>query len=810
MLSKILTKMNGFVRYQDVGSEYFEKRRLQQGVDWLLLSGFGIGVVISSLFAGWSAGLAESGFWGLTIATFLMIVMYLCLMLSATELSTRFPSGGGFYLFVSEAFGPVLGFICGAATLIQYTLLPVVIILTLNDPLTALNPNIPLYVWWILLYTIFVAINMGGVQLTFKVGMILTLLAILILFIFYISVLLTGSFDTRLLVNVPASPGQSAKWLPKGWPGVFRTLPSAIWFYLALGAIPLTSEETYDMKDHLPKALILGMFALLTLPFLTIIFNSGVGGGAVAIATSGTPILDGFRSIFGERIPDILLVAILLMGLLPSFHTIIYAYGRVIFTLSRAGYFPRFLSVTNRYHTPARALILGAVVGLLCAFASQLSESHLVRTVLLNTSIIAALLSYLMVFASYVKLKRESPDLKNTYKSPVGIPGAILGSMLALLTMLACFLNPRYWLGIYGTLIALFVLGLYFLFVSRKQLVMAHDLVPTERLKINRPRIIEKILTNKNMTWQITFVCFFIGLINIFLFFRLTKLDQCPPNCTGKTLSSHNLSGADLAQANFVEADLRKANISEANLRHADLSGAILVRANLEKTDFTDATLIRANLSQANLGGAIFSNTDLRGAILESANLTGVTFYRVKLGGVILSNAKLVNANLSGFNLAGIYFTSADLSGSDLSETNLSGSTLSLVDLGAAILTKSDLSGAWLNRTNLAGAQLNQVELDGASLIGASLVSANLSQSDLGGAILIGADLSGAILDGANLTGARLRASDLREQDLELDSTLANLNKLQRSEIIKDANLSGIRFDHKTIWPEGFTPPSTP
>ena len=810
MLSKILAKMNGLVRYQDVGSEYFEKRRLKQGADWLLLWGFAIGVVISSQFAGWSSGLTESGFWGLTIATFLMANMYLCLIFSATELSTRFSSGGGFYLFVSKAFGPFFGFICGAATFIQYILLPVVIILSLNDPLRALNSSIPLYVWWILFYTIFVAINMRGVQLTFQVGMVLTLLAILILLIFYISVFITGSFDTRLLVNVPADLGQSANWLPKGWQGVFRTLPSAIWFYLALGALPLASEESYDIIDNLPKALILGIFVLLSLPFLTIIFNSGVGGGAIVIGNSNHPIMDGYSTIFGDGIPYILLVAILLIGLLPSFHTIIYAYGRVIFTLSRAGYFPPFLSVTNRYHTPARALILGAVIGLVCAFASQLSETHVVRTVLLNTSIFAALLSYLMVFASYVKFKRESPDLKNSYKSPLGIPGAIFGSMLALLTMLAFFLNPGYWLSIYGTLIALFVLGLYFLFVSRKQLVMVIDELPIETASPNRPRIVEKFLTTNNLTWKIASVCIFIGLINIYLFFRLTTLEPCPPKCTGNSLLGHNLSGADLAQANFVGADLRKANISEGNLRNADLSGAILVRANLEKTDFTNATLIRTNLSQANLGGAIFSNTDLRGAILERANLTGVTFLKVRLGGVILSKAKLVNANLSEFNMAGIDFTSAVLSGSDLSKTNLSGSTLSLADLDAAILTKSDLSGAWLNKTNLAGAQLNQAELDGTSLIGASLVSANLSQSDLVGAILIGADLSGAILEGADLTGARLRASELREQDLELDSTLANLNKLQRSQIIKDSNLSGIRFDDKTVWPEGFTPPSTP
>jgi amino acid transporter len=34
-------------------------------------------------------------------------------------------------------------------------------------------------------------------------------------------------------------------------------------------------------------------------------------------------------------------------GLIASFHTIIFAYGRQIYSLSRAGYFPRWLSVTS-------------------------------------------------------------------------------------------------------------------------------------------------------------------------------------------------------------------------------------------------------------------------------------------------------------------------------------------------------------------------------------------------------------------------------------------------------------------------------
>ena len=53
-----------------------------------------------------------------------------------------------------------------------------------------------------------------------------------------------------------------------------------------------------------------------------------------------------------------------MIGLVASFFTIIFAYGRNTYSLSRAGYFPKFLSKTHGTRkTPHVALIAGAVVG---------------------------------------------------------------------------------------------------------------------------------------------------------------------------------------------------------------------------------------------------------------------------------------------------------------------------------------------------------------------------------------------------------------------------------------------------------------
>ena len=58
-----------------------------------------------------------------------------------------------------------------------------------------------------------------------------------------------------------------------------------------------------------------------------------------------------------------LLALVAVTGLVASFHSIIFAYGRQIFSLSRAGYFPQWLSRTHhRRKTPHIALLVGAAL----------------------------------------------------------------------------------------------------------------------------------------------------------------------------------------------------------------------------------------------------------------------------------------------------------------------------------------------------------------------------------------------------------------------------------------------------------------
>jgi amino acid transporter len=390
------------------------------------------------------------------------------------------PGAGGLYSFTRYALGPLAGFICGILTLFQYLVMPAVMVVTIGQYLDQLVPDVPIYLWWLLLYTIFVLIHIGGVIRTLRITLALAVLTILILLVFYVSALVTGSVSDELLANVNSLSPRITTWLPKGWLGIFLALPSALWFYVAVELLPVAGEETHDVGKNMPRAVIGTILTLFLLSFLTLFIGSNVGEGASVIGKSESPLSDGFTTIFGLKVVGILIG---LVALMTSFHAIIYAYGRLLFALSRAGYLPRWLSITtpldfpyfknlsrdqaqapslnldeitsgtqagrlaslkkglrkmlalqknrlqrllvylrnktlqilnSQRQTPVRALIVGAVIGLIFAYFIS-NEESIIGEVLLNTALFTVAFSYMMVFASYIVLKREGADLPRPY-----------------------------------------------------------------------------------------------------------------------------------------------------------------------------------------------------------------------------------------------------------------------------------------------------------------------------------------------------------------------------------------------------------
>ena len=474
-------KRPGGVTYARASEEYFEARGLKRFAGVWSLWALGVGAVISGDFFGWNFGLLAGGFGGLLVATAIVAVMYIGLCFSIAELSPALPHTGGAYSFGRTAMGPWGGFITGVAESIEYVLTPAVIVVGIGGYVGGIveatfGLSVAAPVWWALFYAIFVGINIVGVELTFRLTVAITVLALAVLVVFWIGALPLFRWEHAL--NIVPDPGQSV-WFPKGFSGVAASLPFAIWFYLAIEQLPLAAEESHDPKRDMPRGLLWGIATLIVASILTLFLNAGIAPGAAVVGGSDQPLLLAFQTIFGEGASSTALSLAAVAGLVASFHAIIYAYGRNIYSLSRAGYFPHWMSVTHPTRkTPHVALIVGAVAGYVVALAIEYGGEVFgdvpVGAVLLNMAVFGAVIAYVMQMIAYVRIKSMT-ELERPYVSPLGSAGAIVSGAIAAVTLVFVFVNDEYRPGVYG--VALWFAGslLYFGLYARHRLILSPE-----------------------------------------------------------------------------------------------------------------------------------------------------------------------------------------------------------------------------------------------------------------------------------------------------------------------------------------------
>lgn len=474
------------ITYTTVDDTYFEARRLKRYARVWSLWALGVGAVISGHYSGWNLGLSQ-GFGSMFFATIIIAIMYLGLTFSLAEMSPALPHTGGAYSFARTSMGPWAGYITGIAENIEFVLTPAVIVFFIGSYLTGIFGTDPSFqpVYWIVCYALFVGLNVVGVELSFKVTVTVTVLALACLAVFYLSVIFSGKFDfSRWALNMGPGgvelPNGGGPFLPFGIAGIFATLPFAVWLFLAIEQLPLAAEESHDPQRDMPKGIIAGILTLIVSAFLMIFLNTGIEAGAVGYAKSTEPLLDGFRVLFGSDIAKIL-AAVAVIGLIASFHTIIFAYGRQIYSLSRAGYFPAFLSVTHGTRkSPHVALIAGAVLGLAVMMITWFSfgadaGGAAIGGTLLNMAVAGAMLAYFMQGMSYIVLKKKFAFLHRPYTSPFGIAGAAICMIIAAVTLYFQLTDPVFRAGVIGVVIYYAIMMAYFLLWGRHKLILSPE-----------------------------------------------------------------------------------------------------------------------------------------------------------------------------------------------------------------------------------------------------------------------------------------------------------------------------------------------
>ncbi len=471
----------GVVEYEHVGTEYFKERELTRHAGVLLIWGLGVGYVISGEYFSWNFGFAGGGFGGMLVATLLAIVMYVCMVYSISEMATAFPVTGGPYAFARRTMGVWGGFATGIGAILEYVLATAAIAVVIGINITLLPPfdDLPTIVGlapieWIavLTYAIFVVINLAGVQATLVSVFVITVISVGILLLWGVVMMFSGGWDASNFTNIAPEPGQSTLFPFGAFKGVLQALPFAFWFYLAIEGVPLASEETRDPARDLPKGSIAAMWSLVFFSFVAFFVAGGVLGGE-ALSGAGAPIAETVRADQGESTFFWIVTVVGITGFVASFHSIIFAFSRIIYALSRAGYIPRFLSRTGARKTPYMAIIVPSILGLITVIVYNRQDPANALLVITEMSVFGALTTYVLMMAAFIILRRKEPNVQRPYRSPVGVAGAAIALVIAAVAGVA---QLGYNLagaraGVLAVVGVLIVGYVYFLLYSRHRLV---------------------------------------------------------------------------------------------------------------------------------------------------------------------------------------------------------------------------------------------------------------------------------------------------------------------------------------------------
>ena len=468
------------VTYQRAEAGYFDKRQLQRSAGVWGLWGIGVAAVISGDFSGWNFGIGVAGWGGFVIASLIVIAMYIMMIESISEMSAAMPHTGGAYSFSRAAMGPWGGFVTGLAETIEYVMTTAVVIYFSAQYADAIltelgGPSLIdagfAWAWWLVLYAIFVALNSAGAEASFTFAIVVAVMSVAILALFGIVAVASGSVDLASLWDIAPTTGDSA-FLPFGVAPILFAMPFAMWLFLGIEELPLAAEEAHNPERDIPRAGRWGMITLILTGAVVVVLNPAVLGSTTA-GGADAPLLDGFSAMIPGNIAAIL-SAFALVGLLASVQGIMFAAGRNMYSLSRAGYYPKFLSLTGARKTPYIALLVSALIGFLALFIVQFG-GETAGSVVLNMAVWGAVLSYLLQMTAFVLLRYRFPQAKRPHVSVFGIPGAIIAGLISAAIFVGVLLNPDYTAAIY-TVVGLYVLALvYFAFAGRHRLVLSPE-----------------------------------------------------------------------------------------------------------------------------------------------------------------------------------------------------------------------------------------------------------------------------------------------------------------------------------------------
>ena len=353
--------------------------------------------------------LPNSGVVGTAIAIAIGALIMIVISISYAYMIRKHPKAGGEFIFAKQCFGRIPAYICGWFLIAAYLSNVPLNSTALGLVVDGLAPGAlkfgfhyeiagnPIYLGDILLacgvLILFAVINMLGTK---KAGVVQTILAVLlgatviVLVVASIASPLTNWENIGSIwgyFKLPDEPKVGATGIMSS---VLATLAIAPWAFVGFETIPQAAEE---FKFSFKKVIFIMVVAILFGTFVYIGNNTitalVIKNWPDYIANGGSwPLLYAAQQILGKVAGSIIVGVAVLSAILSGIMGFYMASSRLIFSMGREGYLPKFFGTVDKKHSvPQYAILFCLAFSLVGPFLGRKCLTWFVDMASIGTSI---------------------------------------------------------------------------------------------------------------------------------------------------------------------------------------------------------------------------------------------------------------------------------------------------------------------------------------------------------------------------------------------------------------------------------------
>ena len=434
----------------------------------IVMIGLG-GAIGTGLFMGSGIAIGYAGpgvILSFSLAGFIAAVM----VCSLAEMAVVHPTAGSFGTYAETYLNPWAGFV------VRYTYWISQVIAIGGEAVAAglymrfWFPDVPVWMWALGFCIVLLYFNSRSVRYFGSIEFWFALIKVVAIVLFIIlgaaSVFGLGTTGTGFH-NLYALPGG---FLPHGFGGVWMAVIVGVFSYNGIEVIAVTSGEVKDPQTAIPAALrtmALRLFLFYVLA-LTIIVTTmpWMETGAKVVAQS--PFVRVFAHS-GIRHAAGIMNFVVISAAMSSMNTNVYLCSRMLFSLSRGSYAPRFLGNLGRNGTPVAAILSSGACILISAAVSIITPYA--YNYLLGVALFAAILVWMMILVSHLSFRRRHRAAELPVRMPffpwLQLAGLLLlGAVLLTMGLDTDFFYVSWLVGVPWVI---FISGAYFLWKARQQ-----------------------------------------------------------------------------------------------------------------------------------------------------------------------------------------------------------------------------------------------------------------------------------------------------------------------------------------------------